>query len=60
MDGFGGSDANTGEINLAREYRAVTQFQHSHRRERGGSCGVIQDRITSTLGLSQPSPSWEK
>jgi len=60
MDGFGGSDASTDKANLAREYRAVTQYQHSLRRGRGVSCGVVQDRITSTLGLSQPSPIWEK
>ena len=60
MDGFGGSDVGTCKVKLARESRAVTQYLRSQRRGRGGSCGVVQDRITSTLGLSQPSPSWEK
>jgi len=60
MDGFGGSDASEGKATLAREYRAATQFLHNDHRGRGNRCGVIQDRITSTLGLSQPSPSWEK
>ena len=41
MDGFGGSDASTDKANLAREYRAVTQFQRSHRRGRGSDCGEI-------------------
>lgn len=60
MNGLGGSDASAGNADLVREYRAATQFQNNHRRGRGDSCGVVQDRITSTLGLSQPSPIWEK